>query len=36
MIGLIVEIEGMGFTADGLIREPRFNGVRHDKLEADR
>lgn len=35
-IGKIVEVEGMGFTADGLIREPRFKGVREDKLEADR
>lgn len=35
-IGKIVEVEGMGYTADGLIREPRFKGVREDKLEADR
>jgi len=34
-IGKIVEVEGMGFTADDLIREPRFKGVRDDKLVAD-
>jgi DNA ligase-1 len=31
----IVEIECLGITADGKLREPRFKGVRHDKLEAD-
>lgn len=33
--GQIVEIEAMDFSADGLLREPRFKGVRFDKLEAD-
>lgn len=31
----IAEIECMGTTADGKLREPRFKGIRHDKLEAD-
>jgi len=35
IIGQIVEIEAMDFSADGLLREPRFKGLRHDKLEAD-
>jgi ATP-dependent DNA ligase len=32
----IVEIEAMSFSKYGLLREPRFKGIRHDKLEADR
>src|SRR5690606_20801028 len=35
LIGQIAEIEAMDFSADGLLREPRFKGIRHDKLEAD-
>jgi ATP-dependent DNA ligase len=35
LIGAIVEVEAMDFSADGLLREPRFKGVRFDKLEAD-
>lgn len=31
----IAEIEAMGYSADGLLREPRFKGVRHDVLEPD-
>jgi DNA ligase-1 len=31
----IVEIEAMDYSSDGLLREPRFKGIRHDKLEAD-
>jgi len=35
LIGAIVEVGAMDFSADGLLREPRFKGVRFDKLEAD-
>jgi ATP-dependent DNA ligase len=31
----IVEIEAMGLTADGLLREPRLKGVRVDVMEPD-
>lgn len=34
-VGDIVEVECMGITADGKLREPRFRGVRHDKKESD-
>lgn len=34
-VGKIVEIECLGITAEGKLREPRFKGVRHDKLKAD-
>lgn len=33
--GDIVEIEAMSFSKFGLLREPRFKGIRHDKSEAD-
>ena len=33
--GDIVEIECLGITADGKLREPRFKGIRHDKLKPD-
>lgn len=33
--GQIVEIEAMAMSANGLLREPRFKGIRHDKLEPD-
>ncbi len=33
--GKIVEVEFMGYTPDGLLREPRFKGVRHDKESPD-
>lgn len=32
---MIVAVEAMGWTDDGLLREPRFKGFRHDKVEAD-
>lgn len=35
-INHIVEIEAMSFSKYGLLREPRFKGIRHDKTEADR
>ncbi|WCD56060.1 DNA ligase [Caulobacter phage BL198] len=34
--GDIVEVVAMDYSSDGLLREPRYKGVRHDKLEADR
>jgi DNA ligase-1 len=34
-VGCIVEVEFMGWTEDGHLREPRFKGVRHDKVKAD-
>lgn len=33
--GQIVEIEAMDYSADGLLREPRFKSIRYDKLEPD-
>jgi DNA ligase-1 len=35
IIGKIVEIEAMGLTDAGALREPRFKGVRFDKTEPD-
>lgn len=34
-VGDIVEVEAMDYSSDGLLREPRFKGIRHDKLETD-
>jgi DNA ligase-1 len=34
-LGQIIEVEAMGYTEDGFLREPRFKGVRHDKTQAD-
>jgi ATP-dependent DNA ligase len=33
--GSIVEIECLGLTADGALREPVYKGIRFDKLEPD-
>lgn len=33
--GAIAEVEFMGFTEGGALREPRFKGWRYDKLKAD-
>ena len=33
--GLIFEVEAMGYTPDGNLREPRFKGFRFDKKESD-
>lgn len=33
--GDIVEIEAMSYSKFGLLREPRFKGIRHDKTEPD-
>jgi len=35
IIGKIVEVEAMDFSSEGLLREPRYKGIRHDKLEPD-
>lgn len=35
IIGQIVKVDGMCLTPDGMIREPRFKEVRHDKEKAD-
>ena len=34
-IGKIIEVRGMGYTTAGKIREPRFVGVREDKLQPE-
>jgi DNA ligase-1 len=34
-IGKIVAVEAMAWTEDGLLREPRYKGIRHDKAGAD-
>lgn len=34
--GDIVEIEALEYSKHGLLREPRFKGIRHDKAEADK
>jgi ATP-dependent DNA ligase len=34
-VGKIIEVQGMGLTADGKLREPRFRGLRTDKLQPD-
>ena len=35
IVGKIVEVEAMGLTDAGALREPRFKGVRFDKTEPD-
>lgn len=35
ILGQIVEVEAMGLTDAGALREPRFKGVRYDKVEPD-
>lgn len=34
-VGQIIEVEAMGLTEDGRLREPRFKSIRHDKEEPD-
>ena len=34
-VGDIVEVEAMDYSSDGLLREPRFKGIRFDKLQPD-
>lgn len=35
VVGDIVEVEAMDYSSDGLLREPRYKGIRHDKLQPD-
>lgn len=35
IVGKIVEVEAMDFSSEGLLREPRYKGIRHDKAEPD-
>lgn len=35
IVGKIVEVEAMDFSSEGLLREPRYKGIRHDKTEPD-
>lgn len=32
IIGRVVEVEAMGYTVTGLLREPRYKGIRHDVI----
>lgn len=34
-VGSIVEVVAMAYSSDGLLREPRFKGVRFDKTQPD-
>lgn len=34
-VGDIVEVEAMDYSSDGLLREPRFKGIRFDKTQPD-
>lgn len=33
--GKVIEVHGMGYTEDGMLREPRFKWVREDKTEGE-
>lgn len=35
VVGDIVEVEAMDYSSDGLLREPRFKGIRTDKINPD-
>lgn len=35
ILGKIIEVEAMDFTTDGMLREPRLKGIRHDKPKGD-
>ena len=35
IIGEIVQVDAMRFTDFGMLREPRFKGIRYDKEQAD-
>jgi ATP-dependent DNA ligase len=35
IIGKIIEVEAMGVSSKGLLREPRFKGIRHDVTTPD-
>lgn len=32
IIGQVIEVEAMGYTVTGLLREPRYKGIRHDVI----
>lgn len=34
-VGDIVEVCAMDYSSDGLLREPRYKGIRYDKIEPD-
>lgn len=35
IVGKIVQVDTMAVSAKGVLREPRFKGIRHDKTEVD-
>lgn len=35
IVGKIVQIDAMAVSSKGILREPRFKGIRHDKKEVD-
>lgn len=35
IIGKLIEVEAMDYSSDGLLREPRNKGLRHDVVKAD-
>lgn len=35
VVGKIVQIDAMTESTKGVLREPRFKGIRHDKTEGD-
>lgn len=35
IVGKIVQIDAMAVSSKGILREPRFKGIRHDKTEVD-
>ena len=35
VVGKIVQIDAMGESAKGVLREPRFKGIRFDKKKPD-
>lgn len=35
VVGDIIEVEAMDYSSDGLLREPRFKGIRTDKINPD-
>ncbi len=35
IVGKIVQVDAMAISSKGILREPRFKGIRHDKKEVD-
>lgn len=35
ILGKIIEVHAVALSSNGLLREPRYKGIRHDKLTAD-